>query len=71
MEPCLVQLGAHRSTETFHHRVNAVAHHPPVYLQLFQQFVVISNGSLQRLQEFLLCLQLLGHRTRPPRGGKI
>ena len=41
----------------------------PVYLQLFQQFVVVSNGSLQRLQEFLLGLQLLGHRTRPP-GGK-
>ena len=48
----------------FLHRVNAVAH--PLYLQLFQQFVVVSNRRLQRLQELLLRLQLLCHRTRPP-----
>ena len=44
--------------------VNLVGH--PVYLQLFQQFVVVCNGGLQGLKEFLLSLQLLCHRTRPP-----
>ena len=44
--------------------VNLVSH--PVYLQLFQQFVVVCNGGLQGLKEFLLSLQLLCHRTRPP-----
>ena len=50
---------------SLHHRVNADAARSR-YLQLFQQLVVVSNGSLQSLQEFLLCLQLLCHRTRPP-----
>ena len=44
--------------------VNLVSH--PVYLQLFQQFVVVCNGGLQGLKEFLLSLQLLCHCTRPP-----
>merc|ERR1719266_2833105 len=51
--------------ETVLHRgVNLVSH--PVYLQLFQQFVVVCNGGLQGLKEFLLSLQLLCHCTRPP-----
>ena len=58
--------GAHRLT--FLHQVNAVlaATTPSLYLQLFQQLVVVSNRSLQCLQELLLCLQLFCHRTRPP-----
>ena len=43
---------------------------PSLYLQLFQQLVVVSNRCLQRLQELLLCLQLLCHSTRPPGGMK-
>lgn len=41
-----------------------------LYLQFLHPLVVVSYGGLQRLQELLLCLELLGHGARPDVAGR-